>query len=222
MPFAPGERLTYAVSFGPLHVASGSMELSTGDSIRGHPTFHAVFRLHGGMFLFRVNDRIESWFDASGSSLISLRFAQQLNEGRYHASRRFELFPDRGTYVEQGSPEQPSVSEPLDDVSFLYFLRTLPLEVGQRYEFHRYFQPEGNPVVITVMRRERITLPAGTFDALVVRPEISTEGLFAKGGRAEVWLRADSAHEVLQLRSHLAIGSLSLYLTGRERVEATR
>jgi hypothetical protein len=109
-------------------------------------------------------------------------------------------------------PEQSSVATPLDDGSFLYFVRTVPLEVGKTYRFERYFKPERNPVTIHVLRRERVKVPAGEFDAVVVRPSIKTKGIFSEGGRAEVWLSDDDRRVVLQVKSRLSFGSLNLYL----------
>jgi hypothetical protein len=211
MPFAPGERLEYAVSFGPLHVGSGSMELSAGDTVRGAPTYHAVFHLGGGALFFKVDDRIESWFTVD--NFTSLKFKQNLHEGGYRAERVFDIYPSQQIYVREGDSARASVSQPLDDASFLYFVRTLTLDLGASYEFNRYFQREGNPVTLRVLRRERIKVPAGTFDAIVVQPEITTAGIFSKNGHAELWLRADGGHEVLQMKSHLAFGSINLYLT---------
>jgi len=104
------------------------------------------------------------------------------------------------------------VKEPLDDGSFLYFIRTVPLEVGQTYEFNRYFRPDRNPVKITVVRKEKVKVPAGTFDAVVVRPSIKTKGIFSENGHAEVWLSDDDKRIMLQMKSKLSFGSLSLYL----------
>ena len=108
--------------------------------------------------------------------------------------------------------EEASVSQPLDDGSFLYFLRTIPLEVGQTYDFNRYFRPDRNPVRIKVLRKERVKVPAGTFDAIVVQPVIKTKGIFSENGHAEVWLSDDDRHIMLQLKSALSFGSLNLYL----------
>jgi hypothetical protein len=88
----------------------------------------------------------------------------------------------------------------------------VPLEVGQTYEFNRYFRPDRNPVKITVLRRERIKVPAGTFDAIVIRPSIKTKGIFSENGQAEVWLSEDDRRIMLQMKSKLSFGSLSLYL----------
>ena len=209
--FAPGERLSYDASFGHVHVGHGMMLLIGPDTIRGHTAWRAIFTLSGGTFFFHVRDSTVSWFDTTTMS--SLRFVQHIREGRYHADRDYRIDPERGTYTKLDDPEVKSVRAPLDDASFLYFLRSVPLEVGRTYEFDRYFQPEGNPIVIRVLRREQVTVPAGTFKAIVVQPEFRTPGIFSKKGHAEVWLADDSTHMMLMLKSGLSFGSLNLYLT---------
>jgi hypothetical protein len=210
-PFRIGEKLSYSISFGPIRVGRGSMELTAGDTVRGRTAYHAAFRMHGGTFFFRVNDEVDSWFDQL--TFASLRFTQNIHEGGYRANRLYEIYPERAEYVERGDTAKQSVSQPLDDASFFYFLRSVPLTVGSVYECNRYFQPEANPVVIRVVRAERVEVPAGTFDAVVLQPLIKTEGIFSQKGRAEVWIRADGAHELLQIKSHLVFGSINLYLS---------
>ena len=102
----------------------------------------------------------------------------------------------------------------LDDVSFLFFARLLPLEVGQRYEFDRYFKEDGNPVVIEVLRREEIRVPAGTFQTIVVRPIIQTGGAFGDGGEAELYLTDDDRRVIVRLKVGMAVGAGNLFLTG--------
>ena len=208
--FTPGEYLTYDVKFGFLHVGHGAMLLAGIDTVRGHIAWRAVFTISGGTLFFKVRDSTMSWFDTASFS--SLRFVQRLREGRYHADRDFHIYPERATYARNDKPEVPSVRQPRDDVSFLYFLRTVPLEVGRNYRFERYFQPEGNPIIIRVLRRERVTVPAGTFNAIVLQPQITTQGIFSEKGRAEVWLADDSTRVLLQMKSRLSFGSLNLYL----------
>jgi hypothetical protein len=169
-----------------------------------------VFSVRGGTLFYKVHDRYESWFDVG--SLSSLRFKQEIDEGSYERERTFEIFPERAVYQEDEKPERPSVAMPLDDGSFLYFVRTIPLEVGKSYTFDRYFKPDRNPVTIRVLRRERIEVPAGTFDAIVIQPIINTKGIFSQGGAAEVWLADDSTRTMLQMKSKLKFGSLNLYL----------
>ena len=210
IPFGVGEKLVYDVKFGPMKVGTGSMEVMTVDTLRGVEVFHTTFRVKGGTFFYRVNDLLESWFDTK--TMASLRFKQDMEEGGKNREKTFEIYPDRGLYVEEGKPEKPTVAAPLDDANFLYFIRTVPLVVGETYEFNRYFRPDRNPVRIKVLRKERIEVPAGKFDAIVVQPIIKAKGIFSENGHAEVWLADDSTRIMLQMKSRLSFGTLNLYL----------
>ncbi len=210
VPFAVGELLDYDVRFGSLKVGRGSMTVEGQETVRGRPAWHTVFRITGGVPLYRVNDRFESWFDTA--TLASLRFHQEVDEGSYERSRRFEIYPERAVFRQNGGDEQASVAQPLDDGSFLYFVRTLPLEVGATYELPRYFKPEGNPVRIRVLRRDTVTVPAGRFATVVLQPTFQTRGIFSQNGKAEVWLSDDARRVMVQLKSKLSFGSLNLYL----------
>ena len=211
VPWGVGERLEYDVKFGRLKVGSGSMEVADVQDVRGRETWHTLFEVRGGTFFYRVNDTYESWFDTLTGN--SLRFRQDLNEGRRDVERVYNMFPERSAYIEDSDTAMVSVPDPLDDGTFLYFIRTLPLVVGQTYSFNRYFKPDRNPVTIKVLRKERIEVPAGEFDAIVVQPVIKAKGIFAENGHAEVWLSDDKNRIMLQMKSGLSFGSLNLYLT---------
>ena len=213
LPFGNKERLEYQVKYGFLGVGSAVLEVLGLDSIRGAPAVHATFTVKGGIRVYRVNDSYESWFDPESYS--TLRAVQNIDEGSYDRQRSFEFFPDRKMLSENGKPETPTVDDPLDEASFLFFLRSIPLEVGRTYEFARYFRPDKNPVRVEVVRKERVKVPAGEFNAIVVRPVIKTSGIFGAGGRAEVWFADDSTRTLLQLKSALKFGSLNLYLRNR-------
>lgn len=212
VPFEVGESLTYDVRFGAIKVGTGRMRVIGREPVRGREAWRVRFSVTGGTFFYKVNDINESWMDVQ--TLNSLRFVQDLSQGSRDRERRYEIFPDRAVYQElvRGTEERPSVNEPLDDGSFLYFIRTVPLEVGQTYTFNRYFRPDRNPVIIRVLRRERVKVPAGEFDAIVLQPIIKTTGIFSEGGQAEIWLSDDDKRMMLQMRSRLSFGSLNLYL----------
>lgn len=211
VPWAVGEYLEYDVKFGAISAGSGRMQVIGIESTRGRPTWHLRFNVSGGIrFVYRVNDSYDSWLDVE--SLNSLRFIQELSEGNRDRERIYDIFPDRVSYLEHGKEEQPSVPQPLDDASFFYFIRSLSLEVGKEYEFNRYFDPRSNPVIVRVLRKEHIEVPAGEFDAIVLQPIINTSGIFSEGGRAEIWLSDDKRRILLQMKSKLPFGSLNLYL----------
>jgi hypothetical protein len=211
-PFGVGERLEYEARFGGLRVGSGFMEVEGFEHLRGRDAYRTVFRIRGGTLFFKVDNRFDSWIDAA--TFASIRFTQDQQEGNRDRERRYEIFPERSIYTDEKGQEFPSVAEPLDDGSFLYFVRTIPLEVGREYEFHRYFKPDRNPVRVKVLRRERVKVPAGQFDAVVLQPVIKTNGLFSEGGHAEVWISDDPRRLLLQVRTRFAGLRLSLHMTG--------
>lgn len=208
-----GERLVYDVKFSAVKVGTGFMEAVGYEPVRGVDALHVRFVVRGGTFFYKVNDVLESWIDTA--RFVSLRHSQELSEGSRDRQRRFEFYPDRRTFRQDTMPEQPGIADPLDEGSFLYFLRRIPLEVGRTYEFNRYFRPDRNPVRIIVLKREKIRVPAGEFNAIVIQPIIKARGLFSEGGKAQIWLSDDSARVMLQMKSSLPIGSLNLYLKTR-------
>jgi len=212
VPFQAGENLTYDVRFGAIKVGTGRMRVVGIENIRNRPAWHVLFTLSGGTFFYQVDDVYESWMDVM--TLNSLRYVQNQDQGQRERKRTFEIFPERAVYNEvfKKNREMPSVANPLDDGSFLFYIRTVPLEVGRTYEFNRYFKPDRNPVVIRVLRKERVRVPAGTFDAIVLQPIIKTSGIFSEGGQAEIWLTDDDKRMMIQMRSRLSFGSLNLYL----------
>jgi hypothetical protein len=210
VPFFVGERLDYEVRFSSLKVGNGSMEVKDVEDVRGRPSYHATFKYSGSMAFAKVNDSHESWFDVE--TLASRRFHQNIDNPGYDRVRRYEIFPERGMFKEGDKPEEPTPQNPLDDAAFLYFVRTLPLKVGETYSFPRYFKAQGNPVSIKVLRKEKVRVPAGEFNTIVLQPIIRTKGLFSEGGRAEVFITDDSRRMMVQLKSKLSIGSINLYL----------
>jgi hypothetical protein len=213
VPFGAGEKSSFEVRFGSIKVGSGSLEVLGVETVRGREAWHTSFNVQGGTFFYRVNDSYESWIDTQ--NLNSLLFIRQIEEGTRERGQNFEIIPERGIYIErtrQATKTYKTVTQPLDEGAFLYFVRTVPLKVGETYDFNRYFIPDRNPVRVTVLRKERITVPAGTFNAVVVQPVIKTKGIFSEKGQAEVWLSDDSARMLLQVKSKLSFGSLNLYL----------
>jgi hypothetical protein len=209
-PFAVGERFSYDVRYGPLRVGRGSIEITNVEPVRGRTAWKAVFKLKGGNALYRLDNTFQSWIDTT--SMASLRFHKDVREGGRSRSKAFEIYADRGVYAEAGKGEFPTVAGPLDDASFFYFVRTIPLEVGESYEFDRYFKPDRNPVGVRVLRRERLATAAGTFDAIVIRPVIKTSGMLGEARKTEVWLSDDARRMVLQVRSDLPFGAVTMAL----------
>ena len=174
-------------------------------------------RIDGGVLFARVHDVFQTWFDTR--TLTSLRFIQDQNEVGSKRYRHYEMFPERGVWERRDDEEVGDLptSLPLDDISFVYFIRTLPLEVGDVYTFNRYFKDTGNPVIVRVLRKEEKEVPAGIFKTIVVQPIIRTRGIFGQGGEAELYFSDDDRRALVYMKSNIPgvlPGSLTLHLTG--------
>jgi hypothetical protein len=213
VPFGPGERAVYRVTYGILGKRGEAVsEVAAVEDVRGRQAYRLDFRLRGGVLGMNVNDFQQSWLDVG--QLYSHRFRQDLHQVRYERLRTLDFFPAERQWrrLENDETGPLATDLPLDDVSFLYWSRTLPLEVGRTYEFRRYFKDEGNPVIIRVLRRERVTVPAGTFNTIVVKPIIRTSGLFSEGGEAEVYYSDDDRRMIVMVRTKFSIANMTMQL----------
>lgn len=215
VPFAVGEQLTYKATFGGIPAGTARMRVDGIELVRGRPAYHVVFSVDGGIPLFRVHDRYESWIDVE--TLASLRHKQIVSEGRYKRTTSYEIYPENGQYQKQGDSLRASVSNPLDDGSFIYAVRTAGIQVGETRRDDRYFRPDKNPVVLTGVRQDTITVGAGTFATTVVRPTIRTSGIFSEDGKAHVWFTDDANRYPVQVKAKFAKFSLTLSLQSVER-----
>ena len=210
VPFAVGEELVFHATFGVLPAGTARMRVDGIDTVRGRAAYHVVFAIDGGIPLFRVHDRYESWIDVE--SLSSLRHRQEISEGRYKRSTTYEIYPERAEFRKNDEALQASVSNPLDDGSFIYAVRAAGIRVGETQSDNRYFRPDRNPVVLTGLREESVTVGAGTFVTTVVRPTIKSGGIFAEDGEAQVWFTNDERRLPVQVKTKFAKFSLTLAL----------
>ena len=210
VPFTVGEELTYRATFGKIRAGTARMRVDGIEIVRGRPAYHLVFTIDGGIPFFRVHDRYESWVDVE--TLSSLRHRQQVSEGRYRRTTEYEIYPERAAYQKNGDTLVASVSNPLDDGSFIYAVRAAAVKVGEVREEARYFRPERNPVVFAGLRRENVSVPAGSYAAVVVAPTIRTKGMFAEGGEAQVWFSDDERRYPVLLKSKFGGFAITLAL----------
>lgn len=210
VPFAVGEELQFRASFAGIRAGTATMKVAGIENVRGRPAYHIVFTIDGGIPLYRVRDRYESWVDVQ--TLSSLRFVQNIREGGYHRNTTYEIYPERAQYRKNDEALQSSVSHPLDDGSFIYAIRASMPRVGETRRDDRYFRPDRNPVVLTGLRSETVEVGAGRFSATVIRPSIKANGIFSENGDAQVWLSDDANRYPVQLKSKFSKFSLTLEL----------
>ena len=63
-----------------------------------------------------------------------------------------------------------------------------------------------------VLRREKIALPLGTFETIVVKPLMKSEGIFSRKGDILIWLTDDAKHIPVQMQTKVVVGSITATL----------
>ena len=218
LPFGPGERLVYKVKIGWFGAGEGELTLMGLDSLRGHTVYRGFMHVRGSFMGLGVNDRYHSWFDVG--TLQSWRFVQELNQVSYHSYRFYEMMPARNSWERQDNGEYGTLGSliPIDDVSFIYLMRDLPLVPGNTYTVDRYYKEDGNPIEIEVLRYDERETEGVRYETVVVRPRVKTDGLFGEDGEAEIHLTRDRYHYPVYMKFDMGVlpGSLTLHLRSIE------
>lgn len=217
-PFSAGERFSYQVKLGIFSVGRATMQVMGLDSIRGRETFQLRFTLNGRALFFTLDDTSTSW--TGTETFHTYRFLQLTNEDGRRRTREYFVFPDSGYYRRAGRLDTTyvSVPDPLDDVAFFYWVRTLPLVVGQSYSWDRYFRPDRNPVRIRVLKRQNCELPGNVKrKCLLIQPSIRATGMLGESSDARILITDDVDRIPVEVRSNFSFGTLVLKLRGVTR-----
>jgi hypothetical protein len=205
-PFKVGETLRYTATLGYLPIGEASLSVTGLARERGAETFVLAAAGEGGPPGLGVTYQLTSWVGTE--QFTSRKFYRRITQAGRVTDEKFLIMPDSGRVRQEGRPGVwGTTAEPLDELAFLYFLRTIPLQVGRSYAWSRYFHTAYNPVRAQVLRRESLTLPGGReVPCFVVR-------LTARTASSEVWLSDDAARLPVQLRGQLPFGQVTLRLT---------
>ena len=172
LPFAVGERVAYDVSVDKgRKVGDGTMWIEGPVDVRGTSTYLLRFDSRVRIALLTGVSRTSSWFDPVRR--LSLRFLKHERNPLTHDDVLVDMYPDQKTWKSVDGQGGTSPDDlPLDELSFIYFIRTLPLTPGATYQFDRHFDAARNPVVISIIRREVIPTPMGELKTVLVEMRV--------------------------------------------------
>ena len=205
LPFALGERLTYRVKVAMMG-ASGraTMWIDGPVDIRGTSVMVLHSESKAGFGPFIGSDKSTSWFDAA--RLASLRFVQYERHvvSKGHDSVEMNLEGRRWTAADGRSGVSPT-DEPLDALSFIYYLRTLPLDNDSLQSFTRHFDADRSPTTIRVTGRDTITTPAGRFATVTVEMRVRDRKHYAGEGVIKLELSDDHRRIPVRIESRVPV-----------------
>lgn len=213
LPFAPGEKLEYT---GRVHVGvsvSGTFRVDGPTELRGATVWTLHSDVEGKLGFVRATNRAASWIDPLHMS--ALRYTSRERHLLTKNDDDISIFPSDKRWSAEGGAKGPLVSDaPLDELSFLYFLRTLPLADEAEISVSRHFDAARNPTIVRVVGREDISVGAGRFHAVVVEMRVRDARRYKGEGVIRIDLSDDSCRLILRLESDVPdAGKATLVLT---------
>jgi hypothetical protein len=216
LPFAAGERLAYEVRVQRLGSIGRTVMLVEGPSeIRGTEVHQLRFDFEGKIGFVRATDRTRSWVDLT--RMATLRFAKHERHVLSSHDEQVEMFPERRAWeAKDGQAGESLTDAPLDELSFMYFLRTLELVEGAELRFDRHFEAARNPTIVRVVRRETVTTPAGDFATVLLEMRVRDPRRYKGEGIIRINISDDRCRLPVRIRSAMPIvGQATMLLAER-------
>ncbi|MBC8323478.1 MAG: DUF3108 domain-containing protein [Candidatus Marinimicrobia bacterium] len=212
LPFQLGEKLVYSAKFNIIPSGYASLEVLGHESINGVGTYHARFKASTNPTLdrlYKLRDQVDIWLDET--DLFTHQLKKNLREGNYHKKIYTIIHYDESQAIINS--DTVAITEPVrDPYSLFYYLRSIPLNVGQLLEFTSFENKKTTPFKLAVTGKETIKTRAGTFNCLVVKPFQQGKALFKNEGDMQIWFSDDEKRLPVQIHIKLKFGSMHLKL----------
>ena len=205
LPFGVGERLHYRVSVGKLGtVGEGVMSVDGPEDVRGTSTLVLRSEVHARVGLIKSTERAQSWIDPT--RMAALRYQKRTRGMFSRSEQQVELFPDEQRWEERrGKGGQSPTSAPLDELSFIYFLRTLPLSDDTVDAVERHYDRDRNPIAVRVIGHDTVHTRAGTFATIIVEMRVKDPQRYGGEGTIRLHLSDDAHRYPVRIESSVPV-----------------
>lgn len=192
LPFAVGERLSYRVRLSRVGtVGTSEMWIEGPVDVRGVATYLLRSSFEARKGLVRASGNSDSWYDPLQGA--ALRFEKRESKPFKTEQERVEIYPAEQRWENADGLTGASITAlPLDELSFIYYVRTLDLCADTLYNVNRHYNAAKNPVVVRVLRRETVITAAGTFPTVVVEMRVRDANRFRHEGIITLFLSDDA------------------------------
>lgn len=206
--YQAGETLDFTMTW--MKVTGGTARMTIAAADDAHYRITSVAKSGGGLGrLFKIRDEIETI--VSREDFSTVRIEKNLDE-RGDKMRETITIEDGIAYRKRKKIRKTAVPRPIfDPISVIYYFRTLDLEPGKSYELKlidggKLYTVHGN-----VVKREQITTSLGTFNALLVEPQMASAGV-QREERLFIWYSDDERRLPLRIRTEVKFGSVTATL----------
>ncbi|MDB4899204.1 MAG: hypothetical protein JWN53_1012 [Gemmatimonadetes bacterium] len=202
LPFAIGERLVYEAHAGPGLNGQAEMWIDGPEQVRGTSTMVLHFTFAARVGFLRVADNTTSWLDPV--RMATLRFAKEERHLLAHRSEDVTIDPlSRKWTTADGQEGTSTTDSPLDELSFIYAVRTLSIPDDGELVLDRHFDPERSPTTLKSLGRDTITTPAGVFATREVEMRVRDARNYKGEGVIRFSLSDDECRRPVRIQSRI-------------------
>ncbi len=207
------EKFEFDINYGFINAGTATMEVTNLIEYQERPCFQIITTAKSNSFfssVFNVNDKAETIIDAEG--ICSWRFEKNLREGGYRSDRQYDF--DQINHLTVYKGDTIEVAEYVQDaLSMLYYIRTQELKPGTSFVIETFVDGRKFSTKVNILKREKISVDAGSFDCVLVEPLMSSVGVFKHKGSVKVWLTDDKVKMPVLMKTKVIVGSISAELT---------
>jgi hypothetical protein len=205
LPFGPGEQCVYRGSNRLGRIGTGTMSVEGPVQEGGRRTYLLRFDFSGRVGPATISDQSRSWWDPTAAA--SVRYTKRERSPVSSVTQDVRMDAGARTWTGgDGRGGQMSTAAPLDELSFIYFLRTLRLADGDTYSFTRHYQPGRNPVTVRVVRRGTTRVPAGEFQTIEVEMRVKDPDRYGGEGVINFHFTDDARRIPVRIESSVPVG----------------
>jgi hypothetical protein len=207
--FNKGETLDYTVTW--MKVTGGTARMTIAPDGEDRFRITSVAKSSGGFArLFKIRDEIETIVARSDFS--TLRITKNLDE-RGDKMLETTTIDDGIATRRRKKVRTLKVPRPvLDPISVIYHVRKFDLTPGRTYELTLYADLKLYTVHARAVRREVVQTPAGTFNTILVEPEMLNSSGEPKEEKLYIWYSDDERRIPVRVRTEVDFGSVTATL----------
>jgi hypothetical protein len=205
LPFSVGERIVYDVTMDGSHkVGDAAMWIEGPVAVRGINTYLLRFDSKVRIALMSGVSTSSSWFDPAAR--VSLRYYKRERSPITRDEESVEMFPQTKSWIAaDGKTGISPQGAPLDELSFIYFIRTLPMVAGAATRYDRHFDAARDPVTITVVRPEIISTPMGEIKTMLVEMRVHDLKHYKREGLIRINVTNDRCRFPVRIESSMPV-----------------
>jgi hypothetical protein len=201
LPFGAGERLTFTIrteKFG--NVGQAVMSMTGPVDVRGKAAMLASFDASAGVAFLKGHDATQSWIDLT--RMTSLRFEKSEKRPFSSAKDSVEIYPTLHHWEgAKGDSGTTASGLPLDELSFIYYLRTVTLVPDSVYSFDRHYDQRRIPTTVRVVKTEKLKTVVGDVNTVEYEMRVVDARNYKDHGVLYIWISQDRCRLPVRIES---------------------